>query len=256
MIYNQSLFEQLINEAQNQPFIGWDFSYIAGRQRSGELPWDYHQSVRQAISSAQRLLDIGTGGGEFLTTLQPLPRHTYATEAYPYNVSIARKRLEPLGVEVVAVGSDDQMPFDDSFFDLIIDRHEKFIALEVARLLQPGGRFITQQVGERDLLTLNECLKADLKPRPSRYQKALAYLAQAGLEVVMQREAFTEMVFYDVGAIVYLLKAIPWQVPDFTIEKYYDRLVTIHNHIQTTGQFIASKHRYYIEARKLQSFKD
>jgi len=33
---------------------------------------------------------MGTGGGEFLASLAPLPMHTSATEAYPPNVEIAR----------------------------------------------------------------------------------------------------------------------------------------------------------------------
>lgn len=38
--------------------------------------------------------------------------------------------------------------------------------------------------------------------------------------------------FFDAGAIVYYLKAIPWQVPDFSVEKYFDKVAEIHNRIE------------------------
>ncbi len=36
------------------------------------------------------------------------------------------------------------------------------------------------------------------------------------------------MFLYDVGAIVYYLKAVPWEIPDFSVEKYFDKLQEIH----------------------------
>lgn len=44
-----------------------------------------------------------TGGGKFLSSLSPLPKHTYATEAYISNIQVVRNRLESLGVKVYEV---------------------------------------------------------------------------------------------------------------------------------------------------------
>lgn len=44
-----------------------------------------------------------TGEGKFLSSLSPLPKHTYATEAYIPNIQVVRNRLEPLGVKVYEV---------------------------------------------------------------------------------------------------------------------------------------------------------
>jgi hypothetical protein len=41
--------------------------------------------------------------------------------------------------------------------------------------------------------------------------------------------------FYDLGALVYYLKAIPWQVPDFSLEKFENELCTIYELIKETG---------------------
>ena len=58
------------------------------------------------MRDAATMLDMGTGGGEFLFSLHPLPKTVYATEGYKPNVPIARQRLEPLGVKVVYFEED------------------------------------------------------------------------------------------------------------------------------------------------------
>jgi SAM-dependent methyltransferase len=128
----------LLGEAERQPFRGWDFSWIAGRITSDPLPWDYTAAVAEHALSSPDLLDLGTGGGEWLAELPHRPPRTVATEAWPPNVPIARARLEPLGVRVVQVAAarDNSgrpiaaptvgLPFADGSFHLVVDRHESF----------------------------------------------------------------------------------------------------------------------------------
>ena len=52
------------------------------------------------------------------------------------------------------------------------------------------------------------------------------------------------------GAIVYYLKAVPWQIPDFSVEKYKDRLWRLHKSVALAGGFKAHAHRHLIVARK------
>lgn len=54
----------------------------------------------------------------------------------------------------------------------------------------------------------------------------------------------------DIGAIVFFLKIIECQIPDFTPRSYHDRLLTMHRHIKEHGAFKAKAHRYLIQARK------
>lgn len=56
--------------------------------------------------------------------------------------------------------------------------------------------------------------------------------------------------FYDIGAIVFYLKAIPWQVPNFTVEKYFKRLKGIDNLIQKEGYIDFTCHRFFVIANK------
>jgi hypothetical protein len=104
----------------NHPFAGWDFSYLEGRRITirPDDTWDYTGSVVAALSCAGALLDMDTGGGEALASLPRRPPRTYATEGYAPNVPVARRRLAPLGVEVVEVPDRTRLPFADGQFDI------------------------------------------------------------------------------------------------------------------------------------------
>ena len=40
-------------------------------------------------------------------------------------------------------------------------------------------------------------------------------------------EAFPKTQFADIGAIVFYAKVIPWEFPDFSVERYCDRLLAL-----------------------------
>jgi SAM-dependent methyltransferase len=252
MIKNKDVFDQLINEAWTHEFSGWDFSYIARRMLQSEPSWDYRQLVLEKIKSAHSLLDLDTGGGEFLASLQPLPEHTYATEAYAPNVPVARARLDALGVQVREPSAAGALPFEDDFFDLVTDRHGDINALEIFRILKPGKHFVTQQVGDRNNIRLNGMLQGTDEFRSSEWNLSVItrQLEASGFSIIDSREEYPKVEFKDIGAVVYYLKAIPWQVDDFSIEKYYDQLGNIHNFIEESGKFESLEHRFYIEAQK------
>ena len=49
---------------------GWDFSHLDGRYSEGQnLPWNYRSVIDRYRRSEHRLLDMDTGGGEFLLSL-------------------------------------------------------------------------------------------------------------------------------------------------------------------------------------------
>ena len=245
-------FKELVSEAISQPFSGWDFSHIASRRTQEALPWDYLKRVSETMKTSHSMLDMGTGGGERLADLAPFPAETFATEAYEPNVPIASARLEALGVTVVAIKSYDALPLDDDKFDLVINRHEKFTATELSRIMRPGGLFITQQVGERMNIELKEWLEgAPVETGPSMLERSVQHLQNAGFDIVDTHEAFPATAFHDVGAIVYYLNAIPWTVPEFDAETYHDRLVSIYNYIQEHAKLVVTGHYYFIEAGKL-----
>ncbi len=152
-------------ESANTNFSGWDFSFISetGRMKSEPLSWSYGSTAFQLMQHAESMVDMGTGGGEFLSMLQPFPSTIFATEGYAPNVPIARKKLEPLGVTVIEVTDDTALPFQDGQFNLIINQHESYAASEVKRILSPNGIFFTQQVGGLDCAELNDQFGTPLK---------------------------------------------------------------------------------------------
>ena len=57
----------------------------------------------------------------------------------------------------------------------------------------------------------------------------------------------------DIGPVVYLLRKCVWWVPDFTVERYADRLRELDRQIRTDGPFVAHSTRYLIEAVRPES---
>ena len=258
-------FEEVVAEAERQSFEGWDFSYLKGRMVEEALAFDYIAEVKKSLEGVTFLLDLGTGGGEVLSQIAPFPSRTFATEEYAPNAPIAARRLHPLGAQVVryeapmenyaAPGlprpNKPSLPFRDSAFDLVIDRHEAYLSAEVFRILRPGGKFLTQQCGGTNFLELNDLLGV---PRPSyepwRLEIAKEQLRAAGFEQILGREQIHLILFRDIGAVVYYLRTVPWQVPDFTVSKHLESLREIHQKIEIGGPLKIRAHHFLVEAAK------
>jgi SAM-dependent methyltransferase len=246
------MFDKYILDALSLPFSGWDFSFMHDRWRQDRPTWDYPTLARGRMVGIQRLLDQDTGGGELLSSLAPLPIFTFATESYPPNIPVAWERLKPLGVHLISQYRQDVLPIGDDSLDLVLNRHGSYVATELRRMLKPGGVFLTQQVGGRDNLRLNELLQ-DVVEYPYRdwtLEHMVAELRHAGMEIVQAQECFPENVFRDVGAVVFYLRIISWQVADFSVEKYRHKLYAIHQRIQREGGLVTHSHRVLVEARK------
>ena len=234
---------------------GWDFSKLTetGRMRETPLPWDYHAIVKQYMNGVNRMLDMGTGGGEFLKTLAPLPMETYATEGYEPNVRIAEENLKPLGVKVISGYKDDSLPMESNYFDIVINRHEYYDPGEVNRILKPGGYFITQQVKgncDDNIIELFG-VKGEVDHADWSIAKATAVLGKNNFEIILQNEeeGFTE--FRDNEALVSYLGIINWIVPDFSNEKYYAELNKTRKVIEANGSFRSTLDRFLIVSKKL-----
>jgi SAM-dependent methyltransferase len=239
---------------EKQPFTGWDFSYLEGRMLEEQVPWSYTTRSAELMQQSCTLLDMGTGGGERLLTLQKFwPEKVVVTEDYPPNFELAKQRLGPLGVKVLAVplARDGLMPFADVEFDLVLNRHSGLNCAEVARVLKPQGVFLTQQVHG----LWAEDLIAAFDARPQWPDATPAYyvprLEKAGLVIENLREWQGRLGFTDVGAVVYYLKAVPWLVPGFSVETHVDALFRLESQMEKNGQLTFTARKYLIEARKV-----
>ena len=231
---------------------GWDFSYIEERFRSDPLPWDYREIVLEYRKLTDFLLDMGTGGGEFLLSLSHPYGQTTVTEAYPPNAELCRKKLAPLGITVIEADCEGTLPFADRTFDLVINRHESFFLPEVHRILKPGGIFVTQQVGSMNNHDLSALLMGSFTPNfpdhcPDTF---LPVLRDLGFDVLHAEENFGKMKFFDSGALAWYAKIIQWEFPGFSAERCFDGLMKCHREILSRGFVSGTEHRFLIAAQK------
>ena len=233
-------FDELMAEAQARPFVGWDVRY-GGRINSCQ-PWSFTAIVAALAHDSPDLLDLGTGGGEWLASLPHRPPRTVATEGWPPNVPIAQARLAPLGIDVFGVEAatpnieqragtaGGALPFADASFHLVTDRHESYLPAELHRVLAPGGIFVTQQVGSGASDDYYRLFNVPVPVDPLRWTLDFArwQLETAGFAIEDAAEGFDEIRFADVGALAWYLKNLPFVFPGFTIEDRRDRLAELH----------------------------
>ncbi|WP_258805933.1 class I SAM-dependent methyltransferase [Pseudarthrobacter sp. NS4] len=248
---HRQLFDDLVEAANFTPLEGWDFSFLNGRTLGGSLPWDYQQIASGLVFSAHRTLDIDTGGGEIFASFKP-PRGSVAVEPYKPNLPVSTQRLEALGVEV-RERTSELLPADDASFDLVLNRHGYLNLDEFYRVLIPGGKLLTQQVGGRNDIEFNEALgipASVISSAPVNAQDLRDTLTRAGFVNCQVSEANISTRFLDVGAVVYQLRAIPWQAPGFDAVVHREHLWRIHEHIAKTGRFEVRSQRFLIRADK------
>ncbi|MCU1575618.1 MAG: methyltransferase type 11 [Leifsonia sp.] len=245
-------FEELVAEAEAASVDGWDFSWFDGRATEERPSWGYSRILAQRMSEAHAALDIQTGGGEVLRTIPQPPKVLVATESWPPNLALARENLRSLGCTVVEIADDAPLPFDDETFDLVVSRHPTTNPwAEIARVLAPGGTYLSQQVGSGTNRELAEYL---MGPQPVNPVSDVARLAEGvrshGLEVLDVQQESLRIEFYDIGAVVHFLRKVIWTVPGFAVDRYRERLLAMHEHIQAHGAFVSHSRRALIEARK------
>ena len=231
---------------------GWDFSHIDGRCVEAPLPWDYRQVIENYLVPKMKLLDIDTGGGEFLLSLGHPHENTAATENYGPNVALCRETLLPLGIDFRQADGLGELPYDDDTFDMVIDRHGDFDPAQISRVLKPGGLFISQQVGaenDRELVRLL-CGRVPV-PFPEQYaDRAAEKFRKAGFSILRKEECFGPIRFYDVGALVWFARILPWEFPDFAVDTHLENLLNAQRILQEEGCIEGRNHRFLLVARK------
>lgn len=249
--------DHLLAEAEATGFGGWDFSTLGDRLVLEPPHWDFPETAANTARGSGTMLDMGTGGGEWLSSLRHRAPSTVATEGWHPNVARAARKLRPLGIPVVfAEGAADnhhqdpgdprgRLPFHGDLFDLVTNRHESFRADEVARVLRADGIFLTQQThsGARQF---HELLDLDTpEVQELELELVVAQLEGAGLSIDEADVGFATTVFADIGALAWYLRSVPWAVPGFTISAYRDTLVGLHGApIRVTSE------RFWIRAHK------
>ena len=248
-----SLKKYWLSEENVAHIHGWDFSHINDRYcEEDDLPWDYKEMILSYLKDSDRILDIDTGGGEFLLSLGHPYTNTSATEGYSPNVKLCEETLLPLGIDFRPAADMSQMPFPDNHFDIIINRHGDYDVSELYRILKPKGIFITQQVGDSNDRELVDLISPNTPiPFPDKnlqFQSGL--FEKQGFKILQGNSAFRPIRFYDIGALVWFARIIEWEFPNFSVETCFEHLLKAQKILEENGYVEGTTHRYLIVAQK------
>ncbi len=227
---------------------GWTFAYQPLVLDTPE-PWIYQSLAHELAGPARRVVDLGTGGGEvYARILADQQCWAVATEGWGPNAAIASLRLGPAGVPVVHALSL-ALPFAAESFDLVLDRHEELNPAEVARVLRPGGRVLTQQVHPDYHAELRAFFPrmTIFEPHDVTYPRGFA---AAGMHLIDLRHHSRRVVYRQLGHLVYFLVAAPWTIPDFDVEADLEALLAVEKQLGGPDGIVLTDPRYLLEARK------
>lgn len=251
----EKLIEAWKAEQETAHIHGWDFSHLDGRyEEEADFPWDYKACIEKHLTRHKMLLDIDTGGGEFLLSLNHTCPKTAATENYPPNVALCDERLSMLGINFKQADGKGVLPFKSGSFDIVINRHGDFNAAEIQRVLKTGGVFITQQVGADNDREIVELLLSENEPLPfpdQRLETVARLFENAGFAVVEKAEHYGTIRFYDVGALVWFARIIEWEFPAFSVENNLPQLLKAQRLIEENGAVEGRTHRFFLCCKKL-----
>jgi SAM-dependent methyltransferase len=242
-------FDDLVGEAATADVTGWKFDWLHGRAAEERPPWGYAKLLAGRLAEAESALDIDTGAGEVLAEVPRLPPRMVATESWPANAQHARELLAWRGVHIIETVKDAP----DEAFDLVTARHPVQPDWEeIHRVVAPGGCYFAQHVGPASAFELIEHFLGPLSRAGEARdpQRECAAAQGAGLVVTDLRTARCRMEFYDIGAVVWILRKCVWWVPDFSVEKYRDELHDLDARMRGGEPVVAHSTRHLIEARR------
>lgn len=173
------------------------------------------------------------------------------TEGWWPNAVHAQQLLAPpRGVYVLHNRQGEPLPLADGAFQLITSRHPVAPDWpEIFRALEPGGSYFAQHVGPASAFELIEHFLGPL-PRQRQARDPWAEITDArsaGLELTQLQTASCRMEFYDVGAVVWILRRCVWWVPDFTVDRYAAELAQLDAGMRQGRPFVAHSRRHLLD---------
>lgn len=235
--YSQHELDELL--AASQPRTGWDFSRM--QTLRAPVPWTYNEVVARYLAPSDEVLDVGTGDGRQLASLAGKFRRGLGIDTDPEMIRLAVREHSGPSLEF-RVGSAGLEGVATSF-PVIINRHAVLELDAVAEHLKPGGYFITQQVGERNMACVKQAL-GQSAGRPAISWQALVW---AGLRVVAFCEYDVEYVVCDVESLVFWLSALDLAHADLDGAAVVTSAATFNKvlagNVDPRG-FVTNEHRY------------
>ena len=227
------------------------------------VPWEYAEVVRRYLRPTDRVLDVGTGGGERFLRLVPHAGAGVGIDRDPEMIRVAQENTPSgLAPKVVFEQMDGAaLAFPDASFDVVLDRHCGADADEVARVLRPGG-VLRHPAGRRPQHAA-ACSRpsAGGRPRPGgprAQERGRPPQLPAGLAGPFARAGCAEVALGSTTCgtststselLVFHLKAAPWPEP-FDPERHWLPLARLVDTHRTPRGIETNEHRTLLVVRK------
>ncbi len=240
--------------ATNGKLDGWDFSRV--RASYDPVPWNYVDIVRPYLKPQDRVLDVGTGGGEIFLSLAPcfgegigIDQDREMIDAAGRNQSVlALDNISMLVMEASALG------FDAGEFDVVLLRHLRVYVSEIVRVLRNRGYFITQMVGQRSSLNILDAFGWTPESFGSEWWQPVGQLANQfllhGCRIVAQAEYNVPYWFSDLESFMFWLMSVPWP-EDIELEKHWQNINRVLETSWTERGIETNEHRGLLIVQKL-----
>ena len=126
-------------------------------------PWDLLQVIRGYAKKSDILLDIGCGTAFKTIQLAGDVGKIYGLEPDEQMRAKAEENIKATGVSNVVLvnGQAEELPFEDSYFDLVTCMVAPHTTTEAFRVLKPNGYAILEKIGDRDKANLKEEFRPD-----------------------------------------------------------------------------------------------
>lgn len=226
---------------------GWDFSRMHTSHPA--TPWEYLSVVRGHLRTTDTVIDIGTGGGERLLELSTDARQLLGVDPDPEMITRARELAADKGITSVHFETGTGAEILEQF-DVVIDRHAPFETQVVHRLLRPGGRFVTQQVGEHNMRNVREAFQLEANASAPIGPEMFV---QTGFIIKRFDEYDVDYVIRDMDSLVFWLQALDETHSDFggfDSEKDADAINRLLSTSLTADGVVTNEHRYLLVAAK------
>jgi SAM-dependent methyltransferase len=237
----------------NGELKGWDFSGVHAEY--APMLWDYVDVVCQYLKPTDRVLDIGTGGGEIFLSLAPYFCEGVGIDLNPAMLKTARHNKSKWSIENVSLMQMDgaDLRFDAEEFDVVLLRHLRVYVGEIVRVLRPGGYFITQMVGQRSSLNILEAFDWTPASFGSDWWQPVAELADQfrlhGCHIIAQAEYDVPYWFCDIKSFLFWLMSVPWP-EEIELEKHWQIINQILETHQTERGIETNEHRGLLIVQK------
>jgi len=238
----------------NGKLDGWNFSRVrAGRD---PVPWDYVDVVRQYIKPSDRVLDIGTGGGEIFFSLAPYFRVGVGIDQNSAMIETARRNQSALSIDNISLMRMDgsELQFDVDEFDIVLLRHLRVYVSEIVRVLRHRGYFIAQMVGQRSSINILDAFGWKPSSFGEDWWQTVTDLAHQfrlhGCQVIAQAEYDVPYWFHDLESFMFWLMSVPWP-EDIELDKHWQNIKRILERSQTERGIETNEHRGLLIVQKL-----